>query len=80
MSKILTALIAGLFAASVFAADTTPKSDTNKTAPAAPAAATAPSGDATATVPAKKPAPKHHKKHGHAKQEAKTPEAGSTAK
>ena len=78
-SKILAALITGMLAASVFAADTAPKSDTNKTAPAAVATAPA-SADAAATAPAKKPAHKHHKKHGHGKQEATTPEAGSATK
>ena len=52
MSKILAALIAGLFAASVFAADTVPA------APAAGATA-----DTAASAPAKKATHKHHKKH-----------------
>jgi hypothetical protein len=66
MSKLLTALIAGLFAASVFAADA---------APSAPAAA---STDTTSAAPAKKVTHKHHHKK-HEKQASKG-EAATPAK
>jgi hypothetical protein len=66
MSKILATLVAGLFAASVFAADA-PKADI-KAAPAAAATTTAPAA-ATGTAKAK------HKHHKHAKKAAATPAA-----
>ncbi len=65
MTKILTVLIAGLFAASVFAADAAPKADDVKAAAA--------TGSAPAPAAAKKPMHKHHQKQAKKAAEAATP-------
>ena len=65
MSKTLAALMAGLFAASVFAADA-PKADVKPAPAAVPAAAPAAAGAA-------KTAHKHHKHHKQKKTEAAAP-------
>lgn len=87
MSKILTTLIAGLFAVSAFAADA-PKPATTDTKPAVEAKAPA-KADAKTEVkaPAKaevkadvKSAPKHKKHHKTKKAAAKTEVASPAAK
>jgi hypothetical protein len=76
MSKILTTLIAGLFAVSAFAADA-PKPATPDTKPAVEAKAPIPRDAKTPAATEAKTAPTHHKHHK-AKKATKT-HAGTPA-
>ncbi len=76
MSKILSILMAGLFAVSAFAADA-PKPATMDTKPAVEAKAPA---KAEVKADAKKSAPKHKKHHQTKKPAAKTEPAAPAAK
>jgi len=76
MSKILSTLMAGLFAISAFAADA-PKPATMDTKPAVEAKAPA---KAEVKADAKKSAPKHKKHHKTAKAGAKTESTTPAAK